>query len=164
MIYAKMRLLASSGHRYFDSKLINDAKTVDYKSRFKVIEMAIDDFLKLALPLSRGANERKMEDIETLLISRKKFSSLPQLFFELKGTSAKVVGHEGRHRALALKGLGCKTMPVELRGPIRWSEQDDTGRFDYVETWPTKFISENGSFVINFPVAREQADKGYAPH
>jgi hypothetical protein len=160
---AKTRLLATSAASYFDPALISDAKTVDYKDRSKVIDMEIKDFLKMALPLKRGPMADKMEQVQLFVKHGKKLSSLPQLFFDCSGETAKVTGHEGRHRALALQEAGCKSMPVEIRGPIRWSEQDDPDRFDYREEWPTVLISEDGSSRMLFPVTRETSNEGYKP-
>jgi hypothetical protein len=59
--------------------------------------------------------------------------------------------------------LGYTKMPVELRGPIRWSEQDDPDKFDYYGSWPERLIGEGHSYSIPFPVSREEAAKDYHP-
>ncbi len=71
------------------------------------------------------------------------------------------MGHEGRHRATILASMGYRHIPVVLSSSnIRWSEQNDpSNRFDYIQDWPTRLISENGQDSMRFPVRREDADK-----
>lgn len=73
---------------------------------------------------------QKLEPIEALLAAGTKFTSLPALIFENDGNgSGRVVGHEGRHRAVAFSRRGIGTMPVVLQSngsdkgpPIRWGQ------------------------------------------
>lgn len=158
---AKTRLLAlAQGHQFFVPQLVKDATRVEYKSREKLVSMPIREFLKLAKP---GQAQYKADAITELLMEGKQFNTLPFLIFDVEGDEAFVTGHEGRHRARALLDLGCKTMPVILKGPIRWSEQTDPDRFDYVETWPEVLWSETRSDYFPFPVSREDAAKPYTP-
>ena len=126
--------------------------TVDYKARYRTIPMKITDFLSMAKP---GFDQSKADHVTELLEKGAKFESVPYLYFDLENGNARVTGHEGRHRARALLQLGYSTMPVELRGQIRWSEQTNPKGYDYIETWPNKLISEDGSKSINFPIPRD---------
>jgi len=149
-----------SGAEMFDQKEIEKNRTTEYKSRTKLIELPIDDFLALS---DDGTAEYKTEGVQKLVSEGKKFSSLPFLIIDRDG---RVEGHEGRHRARALKQAGYTTMPVILRSAnIRWSEQSDADRFDYVEDWPTKMQAQkdaaNPNFSIDFPVTREEAASDY---
>lgn len=158
------RLNASSRLKaYFDPEVLRKGQHVEYKSRSQVIKMDIKDFLKMAKPLSTPQKE-KMDRIQHLLKHKIDFESIPFLYFEVEGDKARVTGHEGRHRAIALMELGQTTIPVELRGPIRWSEQNDPNRFDYLETWPKTLISEDGSKKIPFPVSRKESGHGLHIH
>lgn len=161
---SRLKLQAASRLRaYFHPEVMRKAQDVEYKSRSQVIKMKIEDFLKMAKPLGNPVKE-KAERIQHLLKHKIDFESIPFLFFEVEGDKAKVTGHEGRHRAMALLELGQTTMPVELRGPIRWSEQNDSGRFDYLETWPKTLISEDGSKRIPFPISRKESGHGLHIH
>ena len=94
--------------------------------------------------------------------SNTKFDDVPfiQISYTDESGKVKVTGHEGRHRALALKKLGYTKMPVVLASrDIRWSEQvpQKEGMFDWVEVWPEILIGEDGKTIIPFPVKREEA-------
>ena len=157
---AASRESGKSGSVMFDPKEIENNLTPEYKSRTKLIEMSIDDFLGLS---DEGTTKYKAEGVDELVKGGKKFSSLPFLMIDNDGN---VEGHEGRHRARALKQAGYTTMPVILRSSnIRWSEQYSPDRFDYVENWPSKMKAEknaaNPNFSIDFPVSREESGNAY---
>jgi hypothetical protein len=148
------------GEDYFDPKAIEKAnqEASEYKSRLTVIRMQPDQFLQMAEKLgSEGAADISPEKTKTVagvLERGEKFSSLPHLGFEIdqKTGKAKVTGHEGRHRAMALKNLGATSMPVVLRGPIRWDQQSDQKSFDRVKKWPSSLLGETEG-EIPFPVS-----------
>lgn len=149
-----------SAEERFEPSLIEKMRVPGYKSREKLVEMSIDDFLALA---KLGYGEGKFSDAKKILDRGGKFSSLPFLQFD----GERVIGHEGRHRAMALRAAGYKTMPVILRSPsVRWSEQSNPANFDYSKDWPTELRAEEGAanenFSIPFPVKREDAMKPYA--
>jgi hypothetical protein len=143
----------------FEPKLIEDLRKPEYKSREKLIQMPIDDFLALAEP---GDTEFKAENVGALRKAGTKFNSLPFLTaYGARDGELRVEGHEGRHRARALKAAGYETMPVILRTDIRWSEQNDPNKFDYIESWPTRIVAEKGGVSLPMPVSREQAMDPY---
>lgn len=142
----------------FDPKEIESNRYVQWKSREKLVEMPIDTFLLLAKP---GHSDDKEQTVRELRAAGTRFSTLPFLQFWGEGADRKIDGHEGRHRARQLKAEGYTTMPVLLRGDIRWSEQSDARRFDYREVWPTALRSETGEHNVPFPVPREQANWPY---
>lgn len=149
-----------SAKERFVHKELERLAVPEYKGREKVIEMKIDDFLGLA---SDGMQAFKMENAQSILDQGGVFSSIPYLYAKEDGT---VVGHEGRHRAMALKAAGYDTMPVELRmSHLRWSQQNDPNDFDYVAEWPKSLRAQkdarNPEFEIPFPVSREQANDSY---
>lgn len=158
---AKSRLLASASAAHcFSAAAIARAAKVDYKSRTKLIEMPISDFLVMAEIGEPG--KQKTDDVEALLDAGTKFSDLPYLRFDsLPDGNWKCYAHEGRHRARALLKRGYKTMPVLITGQIRWSEQSDPSRFDYHENWPKWMIGENSGKHIPFPVSRSDAANDY---
>jgi hypothetical protein len=154
---AKARQRSAAG--LFSPTEIEKNRTPDYKSRDKLIEMPIDEFLALA---DEGRVESKIKDAVALLDKGIKFRSLPIL---IVGTDGKVSGHEGRHRAMALRERGYTTMPVILRSDnIRWSEQLDPDNFDYrpfPDTLQAQDKAANPRFTVPFPIAREDSVTPY---
>ena len=142
---------------------VEGAAVTQYKGKNKLVGMPIDTFLKLAERDTPGDRQDKVARVKKIIDENGKFSAVPYLYIETdsKG-NAKVTGHEGRHRARALKALGYNTIPVELRSSIRWSEQQDPENFDYIENWPANLVGQEGD-VVPFPVSREQAGADYAP-
>lgn len=118
-----------------------------FKSRTLPTEFKIEDFLRLAYGIEEPfeVTARRVSELVDKLRTEKLQSPL-QLW--LRGD--KVTGHEGRHRALALKQLGEETAPVDfIHDRIRWSEQLDPNRFDYLPTEeiPYSLTGEEGSRV-----------------
>ena len=160
--------LATSAKDRFEAAEIERLDEPGFKSREKLVEINIDDFLNLSDQVTEGAyTGGKLKDTRSYLKDGGKFNSLPFFQYDIDDDNvAHVVGHEGRHRALALKELGYTTMPVVLRGPIRWSEQADPNKFDYVEEFPTRLKAQekakSPNFTIPFPVTRETAGQPYS--
>jgi hypothetical protein len=149
----------NSAENIFNKEEIDKFRKTQYKDRKKLIEMRVDDFLALA---EEGEVASKLKNARALVAEGKKFNSLPYLNVDKNG---KVEGHEGRHRAKALKEAGYDTMPVVLwSDTIRWSEQNDPDSIDY-RKFPDRLKAQNGatdeSFSIPFPVSREEANKDY---
>ena len=147
----------------FDPKAVAEDSEQKYKSREKLVSMPITDFLKLA---EFGHVKSKQDDAEQRVKSGTKFTTLPYLeVYETVEDGLRVTGHEGRHRARALLAEGYETMPVILRGDIRWSEQADPDKFDYVEKWPERIYAQKGAIneyaSIPMPVTREESVQDY---
>ena len=147
----------------FDPAVVGEASEQGYKSKEKLVSMPITDFLKLA---EFGHSKRKQDDAEQRVKSGTKFTTLPYLeVYETIEDGLRVTGHEGRHRARALLAEGKETMPVILRGDIRWSEQNDPDKFDYRETWPARIYAQKGAIneyaSIPMPVTREESVEDY---
>lgn len=159
-LYARERLAPhADATEMFNSSVVERGTPVKYKSRDRLISMRIEDFLRLA---HSGHDVQKEKGINKLIRTNTRFETLPYLYFDLDSDGqAKVTGHEGRHRARALMQLGYKTMPVELRGPIRWSEQNSPqNQYDYQPKWPTILRGEEHGF-IPFPVSRSESGLPY---
>ncbi len=127
-----------------------------YKSRYATVNMPLDDFLTTAEKLGNPDVE-KLKEVNRLLDAGIPFETRPFLQMDNpRGDPTSVVtGHEGRHRAMALKERGYTHMPVELRGDIRWSEQVDPNRFDYRDDWPVELQGQQG-IRKPFPLQRNQ--------
>jgi hypothetical protein len=156
-----------SGVSAFNPEEIEKLRTPNYKGRERIIEMRIEDFLNLADDYTNddSFNRKKKETAERLLREGVPYSTLPFLIVERDG---QVGGHEGRHRAQALKDAGYTTIPVVIKSAnIRWDQQDSPDRFDYVENWPERMKAQedarNPRFSIPFPVSREDAGAPYDP-
>jgi hypothetical protein len=147
----------------FHADVIENARLVEYKARYKTISMQIDDFLSM-IPPSLEENP-KSRRVAGMIERGETFNAIPFLILmcdEDDGATARVYGHEGRHRAMALRTLGYEEMPVILRTDIRWSEQDNVNSFDYRDVWPTTLVGSSREQVrIPFPVPREDAAKSY---
>ena len=152
----------------FAPEEVEKARVPDYKSRERLIEMPIDEFLQLADTVYKGERlsfmRQKMDNARDLVRRNVPFSSLPMLMY----SDGRVDGHEGRHRALALREAGYKTMPVRLRSSdIRWDRQNDPSDLDYIRQWPTRLQAQenaaNPNFSIPFPVKREDSARPYEP-
>ena len=141
---------------FFDSSEISNYIPQRWKSRDKLIMMRINDFLNMA---KKGHSIEKKQRVKDMIKLEEKFQ-LPSLDIDYTdSTTAKVVGHEGRHRARALLSLGYTSMPVVLHtNRIRWSEQNTPeAKFDYIQIWPKLLKSEDESKSMVFPVTRIQS-------
>ena len=133
--------IGASGRENLIPGRINPA----HKARHTIVDMPIDMFLGLARV---GESNVKTKGVEDLVKRGVKFDELPQLHTrpvnsEDYGPILIVHGHEGRHRARALKAAGYTTMPVRIfDSTIRWGEQNSPKSFDYLDYWPQKVIAE----------------------
>lgn len=111
------------GAAYFDLNRV-DWDDFGERSRSTVISMSPADFLFLAERLV-VPNREKLAGVQRVLAQGIRFNSLP--FLSLgdvrEDGSVKVRGHEGRHRAYALKDLDVREIPVILRTDMhRWGD------------------------------------------
>ena len=157
-----MRFSLKSAVGAFDQGEIANSAVTGTKSRYKLIDMDIDNFLRLS---EYGRQDSKLAAAKSRLEKGSKFTSIPYLYLGKEDGDLRVTGHEGRHRALALQEAGFETMPVEMRGEIRWSEQDDPEKFDYSATWPNRIYAQKGAlregYSIPMPFTREESPADY---
>lgn len=89
--------------------------------RDQIVDMPIDEFLGLAepIPLDDLKRHAKQSDFKKDVLSGKKTEwEIPFLtIMESEDGVWKVVGHDGRHRAMLLKSLGYNEIPVHIRIP-----------------------------------------------
>lgn len=152
------------GDDYFDPEAFENIG--GYKSRDILVHMSPDQFISLAEHLDQPSPE-KQDRVRGLLEQGIQFESLPHLSFSHDGQgNAKVQGHEGRHRAMALKSLGVESIPVVLTSlgsragsAIRWDQQEKADNFDRIKgKWPKVLKGESGG-SIDFPVADPLGDQ-----
>ena len=135
---------------FLEEALEKASKEADsHKSREALISMSPQDFLSMAEP---GINAQKLSNLKDVA----QFDQVPRLQYDLDTDgAAQVVGHEGRHRAQTLINRGETEMPVSLRGPIRFDQQD-VPNFDYREDWPSTLKGET-SGEMPFPIKKGQS-------
>jgi len=140
---------------WFSEDALRTAANQNDKSREILVDMPIEDFLKAA---EKDFSPEKLAKTRQLVSEGKPFDSVPTLSFKNNADgTGKVTGHDGRHRALALKEQGETTIPVRLisqsgDGPgIRWGQQDNPKSFDYVDVIPQKLIEQDGTDFVRMP-------------
>lgn len=101
-------------------------------------------------------DKSKYAGVDTAIKNGVKLDDIPFLMLANNGTTASITGHEGRHRAMALKQLGVDLMPIVIKAyTIRWGCQNNPEmKYDYVKEWPTKLVTENGD-ELPFPFSRD---------
>ena len=151
---------ALRGDRFFSQDEIDiyTRQARNPKSRETLTYMSPQDFLALAKKTTAG---EKTEKTRKLLREGTQFESIPFLSVQNQGGgNAKVVGHEGRNRMMALAEAGVESVPVRLNmtgggsGPsIRWGEALDPNSFDYVDSKdiPVRVINEDENMVYSMP-------------
>ena len=133
-----------------------------YKSREILVYLHPDQFLRLAKPLPESPySAQNIQELASLMRGGTQMSDIPFLMMDKYG---RIDGHEGRHRANALKRMGYQKMPVRLTSSdyIRWSEQIDPNNNDYVARLPDVLISEDGTKAMEVPFETEGPRRGMA--
>ena len=143
--------------KYFDESAIEAIKApLDYKGRQTTVLMNPSEFLAYAA--KDAPDKLKAAGIEQKFAEGSKLAegNIPQLWFDQEGNVASITGHEGRHRARYLQEQGVELMPVNIQSSgIRWSEQANPNRFDYVQEWPQTLQNQDLTMNTPFPLTRE---------
>jgi hypothetical protein len=147
----------------FKKEAVDQAAKQNDKSREILVDMPIDDFLAAA---KQEKSPEKLAAVKDLLSKGIPFETVPSLQFANNGDgTAKVVGHDGRHRAMALKERGETTIPVRLTSDagkgdaIRWGQQNDPKSPDYVATLPQTLIAEDSNAKVAMPAKAKDIRK-----
>jgi hypothetical protein len=150
----------------FKKEAVDQAAKQNDKSREILVDMPIDDFLAAA---KQEKSPEKLAAVKDLLSKNIPFETVPSLQFANNGDgTAKVVGHDGRHRAMALKERGETTIPVRLTSnagnggkgdAIRWGQQNDPQSPDYVATLPQTLIAEDSDAKVAMPAKAKDIRK-----
>ena len=102
----------------------------DRKSRETLVYMTPKQFLEVASQRFTPDQE-KLDTIRGVLNSNRSLSDIPYLKTEhVKGFDFKVIGHEGRHRAIVLNTVNSSyKMPVRIiDASVRWIEDELGGQ------------------------------------
>lgn len=139
-------------HSRFDEAIADYLKSGDagWKSRSTLVRMSPQEFLDMAEYLP-NPDPDKMARVLQMLKEGKPFS-LPELdFYACREGLATVLGHEGRHRAIAMKNLGWKDFPVKFTSQgspsIRWGSMPKDFK------WPSLLEGQEDNFLhkMKFP-------------
>ena len=152
-------ITALDGTRYFTTEALQEAVyDAGEHSRRTIVAMSPQTFLDLALP---GKDFDKQRDVNARVEEGRAFNSLPFLSVENDDNGIlRVVGHDGRHRARALRDRGVTEMPVVLStldaglATIRWSRPYKG------EVWPTRIRSEDKKKILSLPPSLIYPDAG----
>lgn len=143
--------------KFFDPesiKAINENKD----GRQRIIYIPIDEFLKLSKKLD-SPDPKKIKTINSSLDAGKKIKFIPELFIEVsEDGSSEIVDHDGRHRAIALKERGLKTIPVIIEAGVGkrflWDRNGGFDELSNLDKFPTTLKTERGE-IIPFPLNRD---------
>ena len=133
---------------HFSKDAIDTAYNQPIDSRDILIYIHPQDFLSVAMS---GHSEEKMNRVKDLIKENTGFNEIPFLNFVHDGEgTARVTGHEGRHRARALLELGITEMPVLLRHrydengqAMLWHKMNSNDNKFY-DMWPERLYGERG--------------------
>ncbi len=154
------------GDSYFDADKLSRLRdqVAQYGERETLVYLTPDEFLSMAARLS-APRETSVATVSKALSAGKKFYDIPFLRMKEDGT---IFGHEGRHRAMALKALGVKRMPVRLMSDdIRWNEQLPSKMMEggqkawyWRETLPKQLTGQDGVTKMDAPFHAEGPNRG----
>lgn len=106
------------------------------------------DFLSVAMS---GHSEEKMTTVKELFNDNISFNEIPFLNFVHDGEgTARVTGHEGRHRAKILQSLNITEMPVLLKhrydenGQAMLWHKMNSSENKFYDMWPERLYGERG--------------------
>lgn len=135
-------------HSYFNQDAIDKAYAQSLDSRDILIYMHPKDFLHVAMS---GFSEDKMNNVRNLSQDNILFNEIPFLNFVHDGEgTARVTGHEGRHRARLLLENNITEMLVLLRHrydengqAMLWHTMNSENNKFY-DMWPERLYGERG--------------------
>jgi hypothetical protein len=102
-----------------DQNLFNENALAKQDDQAYQVNMTPDQYLSLTRKIESGDLENTKERTQRIKDAIKKggkIENYPYLYIKKEGDNFLVTGEEGRHRALVLKELGVKQMPVMIRG------------------------------------------------
>lgn len=129
--------------QYFEDEALVWARKDNGMSRERLVYMDPDDFLALA---KHGHDPAKERTVALCLRDKIPLSSIPYLMVDNQpeddeevgmSQSAKnwlVTGHEGRHRARALRAIGMKEIPVIIKhSTMRWAQSKNRPKYVWAQ-------------------------------
>jgi len=101
-------------NKLFNPDVINKALQSTDKNT-NVVYMTPGQFLTLAKTHTSTSETKKLDRVNKAINDGKQLEDIPTLTMTVvKGTDSKVTNHDGRHRAMALEGLGIGLIPVRV--------------------------------------------------
>ena len=120
----KVKLQGKPVHSFFKPEYFLEYGTGTMREptlRDQIVDMKIEDFLGLAEPIPKDDEKRHapQEEFRKDVLSGKKTEwEIPYLIIQKNEDDIwKVVGHDGRHRAMLLKSIGYDEIPVHIMIP-----------------------------------------------
>jgi hypothetical protein len=110
---------SKSAGSLIDQNLFNENALAKQDDQAYQVNMTPDQYLSLTRKIESGDLENTKERTQRIKDAIKKggkIENYPYLYIKKEGDNFLVTGEEGRHRALVLKELGVKQMPVMIRG------------------------------------------------
>jgi hypothetical protein len=110
---------SKSAGSLIDQNLFNENALAKQDDQAYQVNMTPDQYLSLTRKIESGDLENTKERTQRIKDEIKKggkIENYPYLYIKKEGDNFLVTGEEGRHRALVLKELGVKQMPVMIRG------------------------------------------------
>ena len=157
--------------RYFNPEALKQWRRAlnNKMSSDSLVYLTPEQFLRMAEPIPGGVVPYKAERVAKALEEGAKFEDIPLLQITNAG---RVRGHEGRHRAMALRDKGVQRIPVRIHASdMRWNQQAPISEdlsfhqravreHEYVENLPEELVGEDGVSRIPFPFHREGPKRG----
>lgn len=149
------------GSALFSEKALKSAASdASGNSRTAITMMSPDEFLRVVPTPENSISQANIDKIAEHIRSGGKLDDVPFLTVGMDDAMkmARYEGHEGRHRALALKQLGIEEMPVRIKMRdemgVRWDELH-SGNPLTRKSLPDQVLHEGkGSTTSAFPIKK----------
>ena len=153
------------GSSLFTEKALKSAASdASGNSRTAITMMSPDEFLRVVPTPENSISQANIDKIAEHIRSGGKLDDVPFLTVDMDADMGmpRYSGHEGRHRALAMKQLGIEEMPVRIKMGdsmgIRWDEIHSKNPLRN-RSLPDFVLHEEGSTSSQFPI--KKTSKGF---
>ena len=144
---------------FTEKALKSAARDASGNSRTAITMMSPDEFLRVVPTPENSISQKNIDKIAEHIRSGGKLDDVPFLIVKMDDEMKmpRYSGHEGRHRALALKQLGIEEMPVRIKMGdnmgVRWDELHSKNPLRN-KSLPDFVLHEEGSAASQFPIKK----------